>query len=87
MNRVFATPHLRLFRAMGLALCLAFTLLGARAAPWLDETPRMAVMSAFEPEWKLLLAQAGQAPDFATLEASLRDTLADVTGLFDKLVV
>ena len=45
MNRVFATPHLRLFRAMGLALCLAFTLLGARAAPWLDETPRMAVMS------------------------------------------
>ncbi len=58
MNRVFATPHLRLFRAMGLALCLAFTLLGARAAPWLDETPRMAVMSAFEPEWKLLLAQA-----------------------------
>ncbi len=36
---------------------------------------------------KLLLAQAGQAPDFATLEASLRDTLADVAGLLDKLVV
>ena len=42
-------PALRLLRALGLGLWLALSLMAARAAPWLDETPRMAVMSAFEP--------------------------------------
>lgn len=50
-------PHWHLLRTLGLSLCLALTLLAARASPPLDETPRMAVMSAFEPEWRLLLAQ------------------------------
>lgn len=34
---------------------------GAWAAPWLDETPRVAVISAFAPELSLLLARVEQA--------------------------
>jgi adenosylhomocysteine nucleosidase len=52
-----AHPPWHLLRTLGLSLCLALTLLAARASPPLDEMPRMAVMSAFEPEWRLLLAQ------------------------------
>lgn len=44
-------------RSLTLMVLLVLTAMAARAAPYLDETPRMAVMSAFEPEWKLLLAQ------------------------------
>ncbi len=36
---------------------------------------------------KNLLAQAGDAPEFESLEASLRQCLADVAGLFDQIVV
>ncbi len=50
-------PTLRMLRALGLCFWLALSLTAARAAPWLDEAPRIAVMSAFEPEWKLLLTQ------------------------------
>lgn len=32
--------------------------------PWLDATPRMAVVSAFEPELALLLSQTGQRRDY-----------------------
>jgi glutamate-ammonia-ligase adenylyltransferase len=35
---------------------------------------------------KELLARAGESPDFAVLEANLRQTLSDVTSLFDELV-
>lgn len=35
-----------------------------RAAPYFDETPRMAVVSAFEPEWQLLLTQLQQRRDY-----------------------
>jgi glutamate-ammonia-ligase adenylyltransferase len=33
-----------------------------------------------------LLAQAGQCPDFASLEARLRECLAEVADLFDRIV-
>jgi [glutamine synthetase] adenylyltransferase / [glutamine synthetase]-adenylyl-L-tyrosine phosphorylase len=36
---------------------------------------------------KTLLTRAGEMPDFAHLEASLRQALADVTALFDRLVI
>ncbi|MCJ0763362.1 5'-methylthioadenosine/S-adenosylhomocysteine nucleosidase [Variovorax terrae] len=43
------------------ACCLAATaLLPAQAAPWLDETPRVAVISAFQPELALLLSRLEQ---------------------------
>jgi glutamate-ammonia-ligase adenylyltransferase len=35
---------------------------------------------------KALLAEAGGAPDFARLEAHLRETLAEAAGLFDALI-
>jgi glutamate-ammonia-ligase adenylyltransferase len=35
---------------------------------------------------KALLAKAGEMPDFPTLEATLREALADVHALFDRLV-
>ncbi|MCC2595645.1 5'-methylthioadenosine/S-adenosylhomocysteine nucleosidase [Pusillimonas sp. MFBS29] len=48
------------------ALLLALTLVRpAVAAPWLDETPRVAVISAFEPELSLLLDQTKQARHFS----------------------
>ena len=39
---------------------LALAALAAHAAPWLDETPRVAVVSAFAPELTLLRAQLQQ---------------------------
>jgi adenosylhomocysteine nucleosidase len=47
---------LRGLLAAGLALAAA----AAQAAPWLDETPRVAVVSAFAPELTLLRAQLQQ---------------------------
>jgi adenosylhomocysteine nucleosidase len=47
---------LRGLLAAGLALALS----AAHAAPWLDETPRVAVVSAFAPELTLLRAQLQQ---------------------------
>lgn len=47
---------LRGLLAAGLALAAA----AAQAAPWLDETPRVAVISAFAPELTLLRAQLQQ---------------------------
>lgn len=43
-----------------LAAGLAGALSSAQAAPWLDETPRVAVISAFEPELALLLSKVEQ---------------------------
>jgi adenosylhomocysteine nucleosidase len=51
----------RLLRAMSLAFCLALVQAAAWAAPWLDETPRIAIISAFPAEMNLLLARV-QAP-------------------------
>ncbi len=50
----------RALRAISLAFCLALTLMAARAAPWLDETPRVAILSAFPAEMGLLLARVEQ---------------------------
>jgi len=46
-----------------LALLLAFTAPGI-AADRLDSTPRVAVISAFEPEWKALKASVGEAKNY-----------------------
>lgn len=55
-----------LLRTLLLALLLMLALARpSGAAPWLDETPRIAVISAFEPELSLLLAQTGQARHFS----------------------
>src|SRR3569832_2472184 len=52
---------MRLIARLLAALWFAFALgSAARAAPWLDETPRVAVMSAFAPELKLLLSHVEQ---------------------------
>ena len=51
----------RLLRAMSLAICLALVQAAAWAAPWLDGTPRIAIISAFPAEMNLLLARV-QAP-------------------------
>lgn len=48
---------LKTLAAAWLALAAAF----AQAAPWLDETPRVAVISAFQPELTLLLGRVEQA--------------------------
>lgn len=48
---------LKTLAAAWFALAAAF----AHAAPWLDETPRVAVISAFQPELTLLLARVEQA--------------------------
>jgi glutamate-ammonia-ligase adenylyltransferase len=57
----------------------------------LTQLVRLCLDGPFEPAkapdgLKRLLAAAGQAPDFAALEASLKDTLADVSSLFDRLI-
>jgi adenosylhomocysteine nucleosidase len=50
-------------RVAGLILCLLLALLAPplRAADRLDAVPRVAVVSAFEPEWKVLKANLGDA--------------------------
>ncbi len=58
----------------------------------LTQILRLCVSGPFDPATapdglKLLLARAGNAPTFATLELHLRQTLADVHRLFDELVV
>lgn len=54
--------HSRLLQIVfAFVLVLGCVLLPVRAAPWLDPEPRIAVMSAFEPELALLLNQV-QAP-------------------------
>ncbi len=53
-----------LTRRLWLTLALLAGLVGAapaRAAPWLDETPRVAVLSAFDEELALLLSRLEQA--------------------------
>jgi glutamate-ammonia-ligase adenylyltransferase len=57
----------------------------------LTQILRLCLTEAFDPETaskglKELLARAGDAPDFATLEAQLRQTLKEVSGLFSKLI-
>jgi glutamate-ammonia-ligase adenylyltransferase len=57
----------------------------------LTQILRLCLTEAFEPETaskglKELLARAGDAPDFATLEVQLRQTLKDVAGLFSRLI-
>ena len=47
----------RAMRAMAAACCLALFQAAAWAAPWLDETPRIAIISAFPAEMNLLLAR------------------------------
>lgn len=49
-----------LFRSL-VAACFALATSLAAAAPWLDETPRVAVISAFQPELTLLLGRVEQA--------------------------
>lgn len=44
-------PHPPAYVAVGLAACLAATPLAAQI---IDDTPRLAVMSAFDPEWEVL---------------------------------
>lgn len=48
---------MRMLRRALLAAGLALAAVAAHAAPWLDETPRVAVVSAFAPELALLRAQ------------------------------
>jgi adenosylhomocysteine nucleosidase len=50
----------RALRAISLAFCLALTVMAARSAPWLDETPRIAILSAFPAEMDLLLGKVEQ---------------------------
>lgn len=62
MSPLFRSWPPRLAGRLLLRLLLAAALFGgattrALAAPWLDETPRVAVLSAFEPEWQLLRAR------------------------------
>jgi glutamate-ammonia-ligase adenylyltransferase len=70
----------------------AATLIAAtRLVHNLTQILRLCLTEAFEPETaskglKELLARAGDAPDFATLEVQLRQTLKDVAELFAKLV-
>jgi len=64
----------------------------ARQINALTQILRLCLEGPFEPEkapdgLKALLARAAEAPDFAHLEAALRQTLADVAGLFDEIVV
>jgi adenosylhomocysteine nucleosidase len=49
-----------MLRRCAAAAGLALAALAAHAAPWLDETPRVAVVSAFAPELTLLRAQLEQ---------------------------
>jgi adenosylhomocysteine nucleosidase len=49
-----------LARIFATLLVLAAMAAPARAAPWLDETPRIAVLSAFEPELAMLLPKVEQ---------------------------
>ena len=58
----------------------------------LTQVLRLCLDSPFEPAkapdgLKNLLARAGDAPDFDRLDAALRQSLADVAGLFDQIVV
>ena len=58
----------------------------------LTQVLRLCLDGPFEPAkapdgLKNLLARAGDAPDFTQLELALRRTLADVAGLFDRVVV
>mgnify|MGYP001221519195 CR=1 FL=1 len=57
----------------------------------LTQVLRLCLEGPFDPATapsglKVLLARAGDAPDFATLEADLRESLAAVHGLFDRLI-
>jgi glutamate-ammonia-ligase adenylyltransferase len=57
----------------------------------LTEVLRLSLDGPFEPAkapdgLRELLARAGDAPDFARLEASLRMTLAEVAALFDAII-
>ncbi len=57
----------------------------------LTQILRLCLESPFDPAnapdgLKLLLAQAGETPDFPTLEGHLKSTLAQVALLFDRLV-
>ena len=52
--------HFRPLRAISLFFWLALALVAARAAPYLDETPRIAILSAFPAEMGLLLAKVEQ---------------------------
>ena len=57
----------------------------------LTEVLRLCLDGPFDPAkapdgLRELLTRAGDAPDFARLEAALRATLADVAGLFDVIV-
>jgi adenosylhomocysteine nucleosidase len=60
MHLTFPTSVPRLLRNLFAACLLGISAARALAAPWLDDTPRVAVMSAFEPEWKLLRARLDQ---------------------------
>src|SRR4051812_47931189 len=57
-NRLFSG----IMRTIVCVLCLLLTLAAPlRAADRLDTVPRVAVVSAFEPEWKVLKASLGEA--------------------------
>ncbi|MFT3815900.1 MAG: 5'-methylthioadenosine/S-adenosylhomocysteine nucleosidase [Acidovorax sp.] len=62
MNNV-AMQACLLLAASLLAGCSS-TALPKQPQPWLDATPRMAVISAFEPELALLLSRTGQRHDY-----------------------
>jgi adenosylhomocysteine nucleosidase len=51
--------------APALCLLLALLTLPLRAADRLDTTPRIAVMTAFEPEWKALRGSVGDAKSYS----------------------
>ncbi len=57
----------------------------------LTQVLRLCLDGAFEPAkapdgLKILLAQAGECPDFIRLEAALQQSLADVAQLFDQII-
>jgi glutamate-ammonia-ligase adenylyltransferase len=65
---------------------------GARLVNNLTQVIRLCIQGPFNPATapdglKDLLAQAGGMPDFERLQGELRRTLAEVTALFDEVVV
>ena len=76
-----------------LAVDDAATLIGAtRLIHDVTQVLRLCLEEAFVPAsapqgLRELLARAGDAPSFEALEAQLRQTLAEVHGLYDRLVV
>jgi [glutamine synthetase] adenylyltransferase / [glutamine synthetase]-adenylyl-L-tyrosine phosphorylase len=64
----------------------------ARLVNHLTQILRLCLDGPFDPAkapdgLKVLLTRAGEMPDFPRLEAALRQSLADVAALFDRLVV